>query len=254
MPNERARIQRNHNLYRRAGLALAITALCLQGFSARAASVEVEWDPTTLRIDDSPVTEITGYRLYFGTSPGEYEHMVEVGTATSSLVEGLAEAQNYYFAATALDSYGTESGFSEEMVWSTANQDADALPDAWEEAQFGSVDVSSGGLDEDADLDGMSDFAEMIAGTAANNPADVLKIQVAMVDGQCRVSFIATKAEGPGYEGVQRRFAIEAATNGALGGWTSIDGMPVTGANQEVALSPVATEMVSAFRLKCWLE
>lgn len=254
MPNERARIQPNHNSYRRAGLALAITVLCLPGLSARAASVEVEWDPTTLRIDNSPVAEVTSYRLYFGTTSGEYEHMIEVGKSTASVVEGLADAQTYYFAATVIDSYGTESGFSEEMIWSTTNQDADALPDAWEEAQFGSVDVSSGALDEDADQDGMSDLAEMIAGTSASNPADYLTIHVEMVDGQCRVSFTATRAEGPGYEGVQRKFAIEATSNGAFTAWAPVNGMPVTGANQIVELAPVANEMVSAFRLKCWLE
>jgi hypothetical protein len=254
MPNVRELCIRNINPVCRAGLGLALLTLGLAAHTATAASVEVEWDPTTLRIDDSPVLEITGYRLYFGTAPGEYEHMVEVGTTTASVVEGLADGQDYYFAATALDSYGTESGFSEEMVWSTLNQDADALPDAWEEAQFGSVDVSSGGADEDTDLDGMSDLAEMIAGTAANNPEDVLKIQVAMVDGQCRVSFTATRAEGPGYEGIQRKFAIEAASNGAFIGWTPVTGMPVAGDNQVVELTPVAAEVVSAFRLKCWLE
>lgn len=254
MPHVRACIQRNYNLYRRAGLILALSALGLPGLPARAASVAVEWDPTTLRIDDSPVVEITGYRLYFGTSSGEYEHMVEVGTATVSVVEGLAEAQNYYFAATALDSYGTESGFSEEMVWSTLNQDADALPDAWEEAQFGSLDVSSGAWDEDADGDGMSDRAEWIAGTAATDEAEVLKIHAVMVDGQCRIVFTATKAEGPGYEGVQRVFAIEATTNGAFTGWSHVSGMPVTGANQVVEWTPPVAEVVSAYRLKCWLE
>ncbi len=53
------------------------------------------------------------------------------------------------------------------------DSDHDGLPDEWEQQYFGTLARNGTG---DYDLDGMSDFAEFLAGTLPNNAASVFKI------------------------------------------------------------------------------
>jgi fibronectin type 3 domain-containing protein len=61
---------------------------------------------------------VTGYRVYWGTAPGSYRQArgvgLAAGAATSYTVSNLPVGQTYYFAVTAYDAAGNESGFSAE--------------------------------------------------------------------------------------------------------------------------------------------
>lgn len=61
---------------------------------------------------------VAGYRVYWGTSPGNYQQAkgsgLGAGNATSYAVQNLPGGQTYYFAVTAYDSSGAESGYSTE--------------------------------------------------------------------------------------------------------------------------------------------
>lgn len=57
---------------------------------------------------------ITGYRVYYGTSPGSHTSFVEAGNTTSYTVTNLADGVIYYFVIRAYNSYG-ESADSNEM-------------------------------------------------------------------------------------------------------------------------------------------
>ena len=70
-----------------------------------AANVRLAWDP-------SPEPLVTGYRLYYGTSSGNYTNVIDAGNRTDYTVTGLAEGTTYYFAATAYTGTGDESTFS----------------------------------------------------------------------------------------------------------------------------------------------
>lgn len=68
--------------------------------------VRLEWNP------------VTGYRVYYGTASGTYLQPVGQGlasTATTYTVTGLAGAHRYFFAVTATNSLGKESGYSNEV-------------------------------------------------------------------------------------------------------------------------------------------
>ncbi|OFZ22720.1 MAG: hypothetical protein A2X94_03475 [Bdellovibrionales bacterium GWB1_55_8] len=71
--------------------------------------VLLEWDP-------SPDADVTGYRIYVGFSSGSYLENVDVGNVTSYTVRNLTPGQTYFFAATAYNSAGMESVFSNEVV------------------------------------------------------------------------------------------------------------------------------------------
>jgi hypothetical protein len=78
--------------------------------SAMAASVTLDWNAST-----SP--SVAGYNVYFGTTSGNYTSKVDVGSATSITVSNLTAGLTYYFAATAYDVNGDESGFSSEISY-----------------------------------------------------------------------------------------------------------------------------------------
>ncbi len=59
-------------------------------------------------------TNITGYRIHYGVASRTYTHTVAVGNTTNATISGLADGVVYYFAATAVDSWGLESDYSNE--------------------------------------------------------------------------------------------------------------------------------------------
>lgn len=78
-------------------------------------SAELSWTPPTTRADGSALTNLAGYRVYYGTTRGSYTKRLDLPSpgVTSMLVEGLV-AGTYYFVTTAYDANGVESGYSAE--------------------------------------------------------------------------------------------------------------------------------------------
>ena len=80
-----------------------ISSICFAG------SATLKWKPNT-------ESDLAGYRIYYGTSSRSYGPFVSVDkNATQYTVENLQEGNTYYFALTAVDSSGNESGYSEEV-------------------------------------------------------------------------------------------------------------------------------------------
>lgn len=61
-------------------------------------------------------TDLSQYRVYYGTSSRTYGPPIPVGNVCSYTVNELTEGQTYYFAVTAIDTAGNESGFSSEVA------------------------------------------------------------------------------------------------------------------------------------------
>jgi hypothetical protein len=76
-------------------------------------SATLSWQPPTSRTDGSTLTNLAGYRIHYGTSPGEFTQKITISNAgiTSAVIEGLAPG-TWYFAATAYDTSGVESDYS----------------------------------------------------------------------------------------------------------------------------------------------
>jgi len=91
-----------------------LVSLLVFGFALEvsAANVKLAWDP-------SPEPLVTGYRLYYGTSSGNYTNVVDAGNRTDSTVTGLEAGTTYYFAATAYTGAGDESTFSNVTSYTT---------------------------------------------------------------------------------------------------------------------------------------
>jgi len=100
-------------------LAIAIVAMCfslliLTVIPGQAASVLLSWNAPKANADGTSLTDLAGYKVYSGTSPGNYTSTLDVGNVVSISMGGLQDGQLYYFAVTAYDSMGLESGFSNE--------------------------------------------------------------------------------------------------------------------------------------------
>jgi hypothetical protein len=87
--------------------------------TSTARTVTVSHPRITLAWDANTETNIAGYRVYFGTSAGMYSDNVDVGSLTSYTVSGLQPGTRYYFAVTAYNSNGNESGSRTRSAWST---------------------------------------------------------------------------------------------------------------------------------------
>lgn len=69
-----------------------------------------------LRWKQNSDSDLAGYRIYFGTRSRSYGPYVPVGKeVTSYKLNGLSEGKTYYFALTAVDKSGNESGYSNEV-------------------------------------------------------------------------------------------------------------------------------------------
>lgn len=76
-------------------------------------SVSLAWTPPTENTDNSPLTNLAGYKIYYGTTAGSYPNVITLsnpGLATY-VVENLSPA-TYHFVITAFDADGNESGYS----------------------------------------------------------------------------------------------------------------------------------------------
>ena len=76
-------------------------------------SATLSWTPPTTRMDGSPLTNLAGYRIRYGTSSGSYPNVITIpnGGVTNGVVSNLVPG-TYYFVTTAFDAAGYESNFS----------------------------------------------------------------------------------------------------------------------------------------------
>jgi hypothetical protein len=77
-------------------------------------SLMLSWTAPSTNEDGSPLNDLVGYKLYYGTQPGQYSKILNVGNYTTAEIGDLASG-TYYLAVTAYDIYGNESGFSNEI-------------------------------------------------------------------------------------------------------------------------------------------
>lgn len=77
-------------------------------------SATLSWDVPTTNTDGTPLTNLAGYKIYYGTSSGNYTKIIDVGNVTTYVINNLAPG-TYYFTTSAYDTSGIESGYSNEV-------------------------------------------------------------------------------------------------------------------------------------------
>jgi hypothetical protein len=77
--------------------------------------ISLAWVPPTTNTDGNPLTNLRGYRIYYGTASKTYDHSIDVGNVTTYTLIGLTQGSTYYITATAYNTFYKESYFSNEV-------------------------------------------------------------------------------------------------------------------------------------------
>ena len=77
-------------------------------------SITLSWEAPNTNSDGSDLTDLAGYKIYYGTSSGNYTVSVNIGNSTSAVINNLSSG-TWYFAITAYDISGSESDYSNEV-------------------------------------------------------------------------------------------------------------------------------------------
>ncbi len=95
--------------------ALLVFILAFSGITW-GADVTLSWDAPTTNADGTALTDLAGYKIYVGKSPGIYDKAtaIDVGNVLTKTLTNFCEGI-YYFVATAYDTSGNESVYSNEV-------------------------------------------------------------------------------------------------------------------------------------------
>lgn len=98
-------------------LSDSLSPFTIDVVQAATGSVTLNWTAPTQNTDGTPLTDLTGYAFYYGTTSGSYPNRIQVNdpSLTTYVVDNLPPA-TYYFVAVALKGNGTESNYSNEAV------------------------------------------------------------------------------------------------------------------------------------------
>ena len=89
-------------------VAAFIIILACSGGVAYSAQITLAWNAST----DS---DLGGYKVYYGTASRDYDVSLNVGNWTNCTISSLEQGETYYFAVTAYNTEGSESGYSNEV-------------------------------------------------------------------------------------------------------------------------------------------
>jgi putative Ig domain-containing protein len=98
----------------RATARLPAFSIAVQAYSFGSATVT--WLPPTRNVDGSALTNLTGYRVYWGEQPSSYTRSAAIMNPgiTAYVIENLVSG-THYFSVTAVNSNGVESAPSAEV-------------------------------------------------------------------------------------------------------------------------------------------
>jgi hypothetical protein len=94
-------------------LSASLAAFTVTVQAVATGSATLSWTAPTTNTDGSPLTNLAGYKVYWGTSQGTYPNSVTLNNPglSSYVVESLVPG-TWFFVATALNASGVESSFS----------------------------------------------------------------------------------------------------------------------------------------------
>ncbi|OFZ55126.1 MAG: hypothetical protein A2428_13250 [Bdellovibrionales bacterium RIFOXYC1_FULL_54_43] len=79
-------------------------------------TVTLNWDAPLTNTDDTPLNDLTNYRIRYGLISGVYSTSIDIGLATTYTIGNLSRGKNYYFVVSSINSSGEESDLSNEVA------------------------------------------------------------------------------------------------------------------------------------------
>ena len=94
-------------------VSVALNPFTITVVATATGAATLTWTPPTQNTDGSALTNLAGYRIYWGTSQNNYPHSQTLnGPGFSSFVVDQLTPATWYFVVTAFDSAGNESAYS----------------------------------------------------------------------------------------------------------------------------------------------
>ena len=91
----------------------ALAAFNIAVVATATGAATLTWNPPTTNTDGSALTDLAGYKIYWGTTQGSYPNSVTVNSpGISSYVVTNLVASTYFFVVTSLSASGGESAYS----------------------------------------------------------------------------------------------------------------------------------------------
>jgi len=86
--------------------------------SGATTNVTLSWYPPTDDTNGTPLNNLGGYKIYYGTNPQDYSNTIVVSNPglTSYVIDSLTVGTTYYFAVTAVSQAGVESSYSPQIA------------------------------------------------------------------------------------------------------------------------------------------
>jgi len=93
----------------------SLPAFSIRVEAAALGSATLSWIAPTQRVDNTPLTDLAGFKIHYGVSSGTYNDQITINNpGISTYVVNNLPAGTWYFAITAHDSTGQSSGFSNQ--------------------------------------------------------------------------------------------------------------------------------------------
>jgi hypothetical protein len=96
-------------------LCVLFIVIFLNASIVAAGRAKLTWKQPTTNTDGTTLTDLGGYKIYYGISPGNYSEVIDVGKVTKYTIADLPDGFTYYFVVTAYNTLGYESEYSNEV-------------------------------------------------------------------------------------------------------------------------------------------
>ena len=221
-----------------------------------AGSVQLRWQANS-------ESDLQSYNVYYGTKTRNYAPPIPVDNSTSYTLSGLDEGATYFFAVSAVDTSGNESGYSEEiaktiqfvdnpyqLLWSPNNRsnptrldNATISGDGYifltPETSVVQVDYSIDGQFHNTERYAPFDIGEPVHTTTINDGTHVIIARVTLENGStfnfdttCMVANIQTPA--PDTTAPEIRITEPTSADGYMSQTATIDLAGTAGDDQEL--------------------
>ena len=120
-PGQLSVLQWRHHVFLTLLLAVIVSACvsCRESVTANqvgTSSTTLSWTPPTQNSDGSPLTDLAGYKIYYGNESGNYRTSIHIDNPGIAIyVVEYLRPNTYFFVITAINSSGVESQFSNEV-------------------------------------------------------------------------------------------------------------------------------------------
>lgn len=111
-------------------LIITCTFILLSAAAAIAGSATLSWGPPLTNEDGTALTDLAGYKIYYGTFSGDYTYSIVAGNVLTFQINDLQERLTYYFTVIAYDTSGNESIYSNEVSHYILQSPSGGLPSA----------------------------------------------------------------------------------------------------------------------------